>query len=109
MICRDVAQDGGKLAETIFKLQWAAEDHGYLAISFVATCEWPDAPDKHGRPGVTHPSTRFFAEAADAADDALEYFEDIEETPGILDRARGRSGRPGRVAIVQVCVLLKMK
>lgn len=108
-ICRDVAQDRGNLRETIFKLQWAAEDHGYLAVSFVATCEWPDAIDRHGRPSVTHASTRFFAEAADAADDAREYFEDIQETPLILDQARGRSGRPGRVVIVQICVLLKMK
>jgi hypothetical protein len=101
-ICLKVTETRG-LRDVLFLLRWAVEEYDHRGVSYVATLIWPDALDKHGRPAVTHASTRFRADPEEGARDAREFFEDIEETPGILDQSRGRSGRPGRVQIVEIC------
>jgi hypothetical protein len=97
-------KDNRGIGDVLFRLRWAAEEYDHHGASYVATILWPDDLDKHGRPAISHASTRFRDDLEEGATDAKYLFEKIIEVPEILDRRPGRSGRPGRAEIVEICV-----
>jgi hypothetical protein len=109
-LCLPVTDEpGSQVRDVLFQLRWAVEDQEHFGVSYVATIVWPDAPDKHGRPSVTHASTPFMLDPEEGAEAALDLFDSIMEEPKILDRRPGRSGMPGRAAIVEICAWILVR